>query len=207
MTFHHTRFTSRIDRAYSSLEDGALSALCPKAWIMSDNVYSDHKPLLFDLKGEYGHRGNAPTLPKWTFRSKSFESRVARLFRRDDGSDPSGSDSDKLNRLLWAMSTASLQSADELPGDTVLTSRDKFSTARRALVALRNAERLTLRRLDRVMPELDVDGKEWSAQEEKRLLNIVGRWHRDPSLRKSTPTNRGWQRERPMVTGSTRVEP
>ena len=31
MTFQHSRFTSRIDRAYSSLEDGAMSMLCPKA--------------------------------------------------------------------------------------------------------------------------------------------------------------------------------
>ena len=179
MTFRHTMFTSRIDRAYSSLEDGALSALCPKAWLLSDNVLSDHKPLLFDLNGEYGYGGSAPVMPKWTFRSKTLESRVARLFLREDGSDAVGTDADKLNRLLWAMSTASLQIANEAPGETDLTPRDKFNTARRAMVALRNAENHVLRKLDQVMPELDVDGKVWSAQEERRLLNIVGHWHKE----------------------------
>ena len=39
--------------------------------------------------------------------------KVTRLFPRDDGSDPVGTDADKLNRLLRAMATASLQLADE----------------------------------------------------------------------------------------------
>ena len=34
MTFNHTRFTSRIDRVYSSLDDSALSILCPRAWTL-----------------------------------------------------------------------------------------------------------------------------------------------------------------------------
>jgi hypothetical protein len=77
------------------------------------------------------------------------------------------------------MSTAAMQIADEMPGETDLAPRDKFNTARKALGALRNAEQHILRRLDQVMPELDVDGKDWSVHEERRLLGIVEHWHRE----------------------------
>ena len=179
MTFQHTRFTSRIDRVYSSLDDSALHLLCPKAWVDSHVTLSDHKPLLFELKGEYGYRGNAPCLPKWTFRSKRFAPTVEKLFQKEDGQDPMGTPKEILNRLLWAMSTAAMQIAEDNPLDITLNSRDKFNTARRALVALRNGESNVLTRLNRVLPELDVQGKTWTPHEERRLLDIVKHWHRE----------------------------
>ena len=74
---------------------------------------------------------------------------------------------------VWKELTASLQLANEAPGEPELSSRDKFNTARKALTALRNAEESELPRLQAIMPSLDIGGKKWSAHEERRLLAIV----------------------------------
>ena len=80
MTFKHSRFTSRIDRCYSNLEDSSLFILCPKAWTLDHHVESDHKPLVCELKGEYNSGPNGFT-PSWAFTSKRFKDAVYETLR------------------------------------------------------------------------------------------------------------------------------
>ena len=159
MTFKHTRFTSRIDRIYSNLGDGALVVLCPKAWTLDDVLLSDHKPVAVSLDQEYGHRSGRQILPTWTFKSPRFHSKVEELFYKEDGSLPSGGATEMMNRLLWSMATASLILSEEVPGEAVLSNRDKFNLARKALQALRNADGRELERIHKIMPSVDMQAR------------------------------------------------
>ena len=70
MTFHNSRWTSRIDRAYSSPANGRLAALQARDFVSERVSWADHKPLVFGIDaGRSQHRSNA-ALAHWTYISE-----------------------------------------------------------------------------------------------------------------------------------------
>ena len=61
MTFHNSRWASRIDRVYSSLRAGRLAALQARAYVLENVSWSDHKPVGFCIAAATRQGYGGPT--------------------------------------------------------------------------------------------------------------------------------------------------
>ena len=90
----------------------------------------------------------------------------------------------KLDRLLWAMTTASMRINGEGDTEAATLPSDQFAAAKSLLIAMRNERVHKVEKLLRVIPDVGIQDITWSQQSEERILAYMAKCHEKKTTQK-----------------------